>query len=407
MSYFSSIFNETSLDAFGRLRTSNPQTLFDSKLLYDDAPLFWDESLESGAGITSSHSTDTAAVTLTSTVSTAGVFTRQTFMRFNYQPGKSQLIFMTFVLDASGGGTGCERRVGIFDDNNGIFLEDDAGTYGITRRTYVTGSAVDNTVVQSSWNIDKMDGTGPSGVTIDFTKTQILVIDYEWLGVGRVRVGFNIDGATYYVHEFLNANNLSDVYMSTPNLPLRYQMVTTASSPASTMKCICSSVVSEGGLQDTGVLRYSSTNNTQVDCAVVGTLYLVKGIRLKSTHLSATIKVLSAAIQIQSTGDDLEWSLVFDPTYSAGPTWGNETNSSVQTCTGAGETVTNGYTITGGYIASGTGGSASASIEKDIENALLLGSTIAGTAQTIALCAKSLSNVNTLVEGSITWRELL
>jgi len=406
MSYFTNIFNSTSLDAFGRLRTSNPQTLFDSKLLYDDAPLFWDESLESGAGITSAHSTDTAAVTLTSTVSTAGVFTRQTFMRFNYQPGKSQLIFMTFVLDASGGGTGCERRVGIFDDNNGIFLEDDAGTYGITRRTYVTGSAVDNTVVQSSWNLDVMDGTGPSGVTLDFTKTQILVIDYEWLGVGRVRVGFNVDGATYYVHEFLNANSLSDVYMSTPNLPLRYQMVTTASSPASTLKCICASVISEGGTQDNGILRYSSTDNTQVDCAVVGTLYLIKGIRLKSTHLSATVKMLSTAIQIQSTGDDIEWRLVFDPTYSAGPSWGNETNSAVQTCTGTGETVTNGYTITGGYLASGTGGSASASLDKDIENALLLGSTIAGTAQTIALCAKPLTNVNTLVEGSINWREL-
>ena len=116
-----------SVDAFGRWRTSCPFTLFDSKQVFDNQPLFWDESLEAGAGITSSHSTDEAATTITSTLNTAGTFTRQTFMTFNYQPGKSQQILMTGVLDNSGGGTGVERRIGQFDDNNGIFFEDDAG----------------------------------------------------------------------------------------------------------------------------------------------------------------------------------------------------------------------------------------------------------------------------------------
>jgi hypothetical protein len=402
----SSVINNTTIDAFARLRTSDPVTLFDSKQLHDNAPLFWDDSEESGSGTTSSHSTDTASTTIGVALNTAGKRTRQTFMRFNYQPGKSQLIFCTFVMDKTGGGTGITRSIGYFDDDNGLFLKDNAGTYQFVRRTNVTGTPADNAVSQTSWNLDTMDGNGNSGITLDFTKTQIMVIDFEWLGVGRVRLGFVHDGAIVYAHEFLNANSLDEVYMSTPNLPMRYQIENGGTGAASTLQHICSTVISEGGRQDNGVLRYASTDNTQVDCAVVGTLYLVKGIRLKSTHLDATVKMISAAIQIQSASDDIEWRLVFDPTYSAGPTWGNETNSAVQTCTGAGETVTNGYAITGGYLATGAAASSSASIEREIENALLLGAAIDGTVQTIALCAKPLTNVNTLVEGSLTWREL-
>jgi hypothetical protein len=143
-----------SIDAFARWRVSNPETLFDSKQIFDNQPLFWDEELESGAGITSAHSTATASTVITSTLNTAGTFTRQTFQRFNYQPGKSQLILITGILDRSGGGTGVQRRIGYFDDDNGLFFEDDEGTVKVVRRTSVTGTPVDNKVTQASWNLD-------------------------------------------------------------------------------------------------------------------------------------------------------------------------------------------------------------------------------------------------------------
>lgn len=401
--------DSASLDAFARLRVSEPLTIFDSKQIFDNQPLFWDESLESGAGITSAHATDTASTVITSSDTTAGVFTRQTFMRFNYQPGKSQLVFMTGILDRSGGGTGVERRIGYFDDDNGIFFEDDAGTIGVTRRTNVTSTAVDNTVTQANWNIDDMDGDGvgnPSNINIDWTKVQIFCFDFEWLGAGRVRMGLVVNGMIFYVHEFVNANILDKVFMSTPDLPLRYQMVTTASSPVSTLEAICTTVISEGGVQDTGTVRNASTDNTQVDAAVVGTLYAVKGIRLKSTHLGATIKILKVALQIQSASDDGEWVLMFNPTIAGSPTWVNEVSSAVQTFTGAtANTITGGTRIDSDYVATGAGQSASSSSSQPIANALLLGSQIDGTPQTIVLCFKPFTNVNTLVEGSITWRQ--
>lgn len=395
-----------SIDAFGRWRVSNPVTLFDSKQLYDNAPLFWDDQETSGTETSSSHSVAEAATTITVGTNTAGTRVRQTFMRFNYQPGKSQLIFVTCSEFETT--TGITKRFGYFDENNGLFFESAEGTVNVVRRTKVSGSVVNNKVAQSSWNLDTMDGTGASGITLDFDSSLIGVIDFEWLGVGRVRMGFVIDGIVYYCHEFLNTNSVSSVYMSTPNLPVRYEISNDGNGTGDDFVHICSTVISEGGTQDNGVVRYTSTANTQVDCAVVGSLYAVKGLRLKSTHLSATVKIISAAISVQSAGDDIEWILVFNPTIAGSPSWANETNSAVQSFTGAtANTITGGTQITGGYLSTGTGLNSAGSISFEIPNALLLGSLIDGTQQTVVLCAKPLTNVNTLVEGSLTWRELL
>jgi hypothetical protein len=397
--------DSASADAFGRLRVSEPFTIFDSKQIFDNQPLFWDESLESGAGITSAHSTDTASTVITSTVSTAGKFTRQTFMRFNYQPGKSQVVYMTGTLDRSGGGTGVQRRIGYFDDNNGLFFEDDEGTVKVVRRTYTSGSAVDNKVAQASWNIDVMDGTGPSGLTADWTKAQIFALDFEWLSVGRVRMCLVIAGQTHPVHEFLNANVLAIAYMSTPNLPLRYQMVTTASSPASTMECICGTVISEGGTSDLGILRYKSTAGTHVDANVENTIYAVVGIRLKATHLAATVKLVTVSIGEHQGSKEYEWLLILNPTVAGTFTYGNETNSAVQTATGAtANTVTSGTVITGGIASSAQKGGA---IAQSVDNALRLGAKIDGTVDAIVLCVRPIGgSTNIDIEGAVTWREL-
>jgi hypothetical protein len=177
--------SRTKLDAFGRLRVSEPFTLFDSKLLYDKQPLFWDEELVSGSAITSTFDIDSASTDILSTVNTAGNFVRQTFRRFNYQSGKSFLVFATGILtDTTVGTHTC--RIGYFDDDNGLFFEYSINSLKVVIRSSTTGSAVNNKILQSAWNLDKMDGTGDSGIDIDITKTQIFVINFEWLGVGSV-----------------------------------------------------------------------------------------------------------------------------------------------------------------------------------------------------------------------------
>lgn len=410
--------DSASIDAFGRWRVSNPQTLFDSKNIFNDdgladnvenQPLFYDNQETSGSGTGTSYNANESSQSMSVGDTTAGTRVRQTKMRFNYQPGKSQLVLLTFNMD--GAASGITKREGIFDDQNGLFLElDEDNAVNFVRRSYATGSAVDNKVEQANWNLDKMDGTGASGVTLDWTKTQIMFIDYEWLGVGRVRMGFVVDGKIYYAHEFNNSNNLGVVYMSTPNLPLRSEISNDGNGAADTITQICSTVISEGGSQELGVLRYASTAGTHVDANTENTIYAVLGIRLKSEYIGASIKILNASIQIQTGSDRLEWKLILNPTVAGTFTYADQTNSAVQIAKGAtANTVTGGIDITGGFAESGGNQSGNVgSAERGIDNALLLGSLIDGTVDSIVLAVRPIGgSADVDVEGSLTWRELV
>ena len=404
-----------SVDAFHRWRVSSPTTLFDTKLLnLDNAPLFWDEQLESGAMATTTPTAAKPYIDFTSTNVTAGKRTRQTFRRFNYQPGKSQLIQMTGVLElASGVKTGCERRIGYFDDDNGAFFESDAGIIGVTVRTNDSGSPVDTTVAQANWNLDTMDGdddsANPSGDTVDWTNAQIFVIDFQWLSVGRVRFGIELGGHLHYVHQVVQSNMAAIPWASTPNLPLRYQIITTTDSGVCSMRCICSAVTSEGGTDDIGIVRYRSTEGAGVTTDAENSLFAVVGVRLKATHVGTTIKMLTAALQVHTASALLEWVLLFNPTVAGTFTYGDLTNSALQTALGAtANTVTGGTQIGGGYVETGGGQSAQGSGGGDLDNALMLGVAIDGTTlDTIVLAVRPIGGVSAAtVEGSLTWREI-
>ena len=208
------------VDAFGRQRVSQPFTDFGSKQLFDNQPLFWEDIEASGTGTSSVHSADAASSLLSVSATTAGKRTRQTWQDVNYQPGKGHLVAMSGVLGA--GASGITQTIGYINDNNGLAFQDIDGVLGVTVRTHTSGSPVDTFVAQSAWNVDKLDGTGQSLVTLDLTKENIFVIDFQWLSAGRVRFGFEIDGPIVYCHEVYTANVLALPYMSTPNLPITY-----------------------------------------------------------------------------------------------------------------------------------------------------------------------------------------
>lgn len=386
-------------DAFGRLRISNPEMIFNSKQLFDNQPLYWDDIQESGSGTTSTHSVDTASSTLSVSATTAGKRTRQTFMRFNYQPSKSQLIFITGILKASGGGTGIITRMGYFDDENGLFLECNAGTINLVRRTKTSGSAFDDVIPQSSWNIDKMDGTGPSAITMDFTKTQIFMMDFEWLGVGRVRFGFNIDGITYYVHELSAANSSTTVYMSSPNLPLRYQIINDGTGIASSINCICSAVISEGGREEVATNSYISTGSTSVS-AVNGQNNPIVALKLKTGYKGCTIDVLDISMLVTSQ-DNYEWNLVLNPVISSALSYTDVSNSSIQKAVGV-----SGISVTGGFVIAGGYGNTKSEIAGDQFKGLLkLGASITGRMDTLVLCARPLGNSPATTYAALNFRE--
>lgn len=251
------LFNNTvtysggNVDAFGRLRTVLPYGIYEGKVVYGDQPYIYENQTDGVHGSVT-FNVNNSCMTLASGTNGAGLAVRQTRQYFEYVPGKSQLIFVSFCFGAAQ--TNNVKRVGYFDANNGFFFEQNGSTLRMVKRTSVgDGTPDDIQVNQTSWNLDPMNGLGPSGITLDPSKVQILVIDFQWLGVGRVRIGFDIDGKIYYVHEFLHANNLTTVYINQPSLPVRWECRNTDTvSVATTVDAICFSVNSEGYEAESG-----------------------------------------------------------------------------------------------------------------------------------------------------------
>jgi len=385
-----------SLDAFGRRRVTQPFTLFDSKLIGDNKPIFWDEAEVSGSGTSGSYSADRSSETMSVSDATAGKRVRQTKQRFNYQPGKSLEIMITNVVGA--GAVGITKRWGYFDGDNGLFFQLDGTTLSTVVRSNVSGSPVDTVVESQDWSVDRMDGQGPSDVEIDLSKAQIFLIDMEWLGVGTVRFGVVIDGAIYYVDQRNHANNIASVYMTSANLPVRYEIENDGSGGVASIEAICTTVISEGGEEATGITRGKSTEATNIDANASGTIYAGIGIRLKTTHLNNVVRIKKfTAIAI--TNDDFEWLLILNPTVAGTFTYSDETNSSVQTAVGAtANTVTGGTIVDCGYGKSGI-------VSSDILDSLYyLGSDIDGTRDEMVICVRPLSsNADFFV--SLSWQE--
>lgn len=362
-------------DAFGRARVSNPTTLFDSQQLVDNLPLIFSDVQVSGAGTSSTYNTNQSSSTLAVANATAGQRVRQTFRYFNYQPGKGQLVYMTCVLAPQGHQAGITRRVGYFDPQNGIFLESN-GSLAVGQqlawavRSFTSGAPVDNRVGQADWNVDRLDGTGPSKITFDVTKAQIMFIDFEWLGVGRVRTGFVIDGQHVITHEFNTANIGSLVYMSSPNLPIRYEITNSGAGPVASLVTICATVISQGGSELTGTLRAVDRGVTLLDGLALATIYPLLAIRLKTTHKAASVTPQRISI-ICPTNASFRWALLLNPTVvGTALSFSPLSNSAVEAdvATTAATTLTGGVQLESGYVAGNGAGSNPAVQERLIGN---------------------------------------
>lgn len=289
------------LGAFSRLRVSNPAVLFETTSQYDDdTGVNMYHKLISGG--TTTHLPNEAATRLNVTTASGDGVIRQSRDYIPYQPGKSQLALITFVMGTTQ--TNTVKRVGLFDDENGIFFEVSGTDLAIVRRSKVTGSVVNTSVAQASWNLDPLDGTGPSKVTLDPEKAHILVIDAQWLGVGRVRVGFDIDGLIVYVHQFAHANDLSSTYTTTLSLPVRWQIATTdTNSSSDSMKAICASVISEGGseISNQRILSVAGTSQT-VTNAGFEALVAIRPAQFYSGSIKMRQKITLEGFEILNTG---------------------------------------------------------------------------------------------------------
>jgi hypothetical protein len=377
----------TALDAFGRIRVSQPFTLFDSSHRYADNGQF--DTATSGTASTT-HSANTSTVSLNVDTGSGDQVIRETKRVFSYQPGKSLLIMNTFVFNAAK--TGLRQRVGFFGANNGIFLEQDGTTVNLVKRSYITGSVVDTKVAQASWNGDKLNGTGESGLTLDLTKAQIFWIDVEWLGVGSVRCGFIIDGKYYVAHTFHHANSVTDVYMTTATLPIRYEITNTAATAsASALKQICSTVFSEGGYEKKvapSVARMTSTTTVGTSFEPLVTL------RLASDRTDAV--VLLNKYSATTVGNaTYEIALIGNATLT-GANFDTTTFDSVDFDVSA-TALSGGEILRSEYVKGTNQASAQLDVNGSYNFGFQLGRTIAGNSDTLTLAARVTSGSDDIV----------
>ncbi len=232
-------YKSTQYDLFGNIKISSAYTLLDVDHIYDKCPLLMDEYIKNGG--TSQYQSNDASVLMTVSANN-DIAIRQSRLYTNYQPGKALCIRMTGVLNAKSGGneSTTTSRIGYFDEANGLFFQYSGGIYSIVKRKGTTNIT---TVNRSSWD-DPLNGTGPSGVNVDLTKNLIYFIEFAFLGVGIVRMGFVYSGNLYIAHTFTHTD-LTYPYISTPNLPIRWELI--SSGGGGQLICTCGSVQSEGG----------------------------------------------------------------------------------------------------------------------------------------------------------------
>jgi hypothetical protein len=391
----------TNVDAFGRLRTSAPYTLFDSQNRYAIDNQF-DTSTATGGSTT--YLPNESSVRMDVTTSSGSEVVRQSYRCMPYQPGKGLLCLATFVMNTAK--TGLRQRVGYFGTQNGVFIQQNDSTVSFVLRSYISGSVSDARIVtQNNWNGDKLDGTGDSGFTLDLTKAQILWMDFEWLGVGSVRCGFIIDGQYIVCHTFENANDITSVYMTTAILPVRYEITNTAATAsASSLKQICSSVVSEGGYEQTSIEHVARRTTTKTS---IGTTFLpLVSIRLASTALNAVVLPVKFNVMPTSTGDDFEVILTKNSTGLTGASWAAvSSDANVEQDTSA-TAMTVGTIVDLQYVKSTNQSSGTINQPAAYNWDLQLGSSLTGTSDIYTLGIRVLSGSSGAAIGSLTFYDL-
>jgi hypothetical protein len=389
-----------SIDAFGRLRVSNPFTLFDGTQRYRDDEFKWDQV---DTGEATSVFLPNESTMLMSVSGTGDSAVRQTKQVFSYQPGKSLLTLTTFVMNTPT--VGLRQRVGYFGAQNGVYFEVDGTDINLVIRKYTSGSVDDTTekVSRSEWNGDRMNGQGGqhniSGVTLDISKAHIFWCDVEWLGVGSVRCGFVINGQFIVCHIFHHANILDKVYMTTASLPVRYELTSTGA--AGTMRAICSTVISEGGYSNRSQSRAVGTSLTGKNLVTTEYRPLIC-IRLKAANIDSIVvptKFDLYGLQLAAFG----YRVILNPTLTDASWTSTGTNSSVEYDLSA--TALSGGTVIdqGIFVGSNKGGTASVS-SSDVDFSNQLGRTIAGVSDIWCLAAISTTNNDDAV-ASVSWQE--
>ena len=268
-------------DAFGGQKVSQPNTIGIYEFSSDGGDgLFTIETL--GAA-TDSYNPVTSTVDLTCTGASGDSVIRTTNKCHYYWPGNGTTIVMSAAL-SDNGVVGNTRRLGFFDQNNGLFFEMHDTTAHVVLRSSTSGSIVDTRIPQSQWNRDRLDGTGLSGIAAQWNRATVYWIDLQWLGAGKVRFGIiGPDGNRVVVHEFYNSGQNIYPYMKSASLPVRTENFNReATGTTAQLRLTCLTVKCDG------LLDYTYYRNAAQHAEkLVTTNTPLISLRAKATYMGA------------------------------------------------------------------------------------------------------------------------
>ena len=382
----------TNLDAFGRLRISEPYTLFDSQNRYIDGEQFSSLTATSGNVV---YVANESSFNLNVSSASGSSVIRQSKTVQAYQPGKSLLTMNTFAMATLK--TNLRQRVGYFTADNGIYFEANGTSLFLVIRSSTTGVVVEERIAQADWNGNKL----LSGTVLDPTLTQIFWNDIEWLGVGNVRAGFVINGQFIVCHTFQHANQPGNttVYMTTATLNPRYEITNTAATSGnSTMKQICSTVISEGGFTPSTKIGYVTNNTSATRVSSSNTVTSLCSIRLNPAYPDAV--VIPAQIDLLLLDVRYGQFQLIENATIANASFSNVTGSVVQSAIHT-DTITDGTVVYAGLNSSRD----EVEIGEDIKKRLQLWRYANGTPSTLTLAvAYTATNADLLYK--FGWEEL-
>jgi hypothetical protein len=383
------------VDAFGRLRVSEPFTLFESALSgqrrYD-----YSNSVANGGTVSFDYNANVRYLTVTTTNGSEAI--RESLYVFPYQPGKSLLVMNTFCFAPPQ--ANLRQRVGYFGASNGIYFQNLSGVSSFVKRSSSSGVLVEQVVPQTSWNADTLNGSGPSGVNLQVSSSQIFWEDFEWLGVGSVRCGFVINGQFILAHTFNHANNAGNTstYMGSATLPIRFEITNTgATAVNSNLTQICSTVISEGGSNPTLTTYSAGTGISTVRLATAGTYYPIVSLRLNSNYLNSVV-YLSQVDILSPTVNYYRWAILKNATLT-GANWTAPTGSTRVDADTAATAASDGIEIQSGFASSRD----TILLANNIADQL--GRSIAGVSETWTLVLTATSN-NADVLAQLGWQQI-
>ena len=391
----------TQLDAFGRLRVSNPVTLFDSQNRYIAGDQFSNVTATGGNVVFVSN--ESSFNLNVSTANGSSAVQQAKFVQ-PYQPGKSLLVMESFCFSALI--ANCRQRVGYFTTENGIYFEADGTTLYLVIRSSASGSIVEERIAQSAWNGDRLNGVpganNPSGITLNPALTNIFWTDIEWLGVGNVRAGFVINGQFILCHTFQHANQSGNtkVYMTTATLNPRYEITNTGTTASnSTLKQICSTVISEGGYTPATTQNYVSSGLVPTRISTANVYVALASIRLNPAYPDAV--VIPAQLDLLLTDVRYgQYQLVLNASNVAGLTYANIAGSVVQSNTSAVQ-ISDGTVLFGGVNSSRD----TLTVTEDVKARLQLSRQANGTTDILTLCV-GYTSTNADLLWRLGWEEV-